>query len=124
VSIDSAYAARQLTSSARGWVGVVVATVSASDRFGWVQVYGVNTFAWATSDATTAFEAIVAATTDIGHISTVSTSNDGITIQGVHVATVPDTCASTALSTSALAAPATVILNYPFITGSLSVATT
>jgi hypothetical protein len=124
VSFNSAYAAIRLTSTARGWVGVVVGTVSASDRFGWVQVYGINSFAWCSSDATTTFEAIVAATTDLGSISTVSTSNDGVTVYGVHVATAPDTCASTALSTSALMAPATVMLNFPFITGSVSVAST
>lgn len=124
VSFTSAFLAIRLTNTARGWVGVVAATVSASDRFGWVQVYGVNTFAWASSDATTTFEAILAATTDLGSISTVSTSNDGITVHGVHVATAPDTCASTALSTSALMAPCTVVLNYPFVTGSLSVAST
>ena len=124
VSFNSAFAAIRLTSTARGWVGVVVGTVSASDRFGWIQVFGTNTFAWASSDATTTFEAIIAATTDLGSISTVSTSNDGITVYGVHVATAPDTCASTALSTSALMAPCTVLLNYPFITGSMSVAST
>lgn len=124
VSFNKDFAAIQLTSAARGWVGVVAGTVSASDRFGWVQVRGVCTNAWATSDASTAFEVIVAATTDIGSIQTVSTSNDGIAVHGVHVSTAPDTCASTALGTSALVAPCTVLLNYPFITGSVSVATT
>ena len=97
------------------WVGVVVGTVSASDRFGWVQVYGIHSAAWATSNSSSGFPAIIAATTDLGTITTDGTSANNIGIQGVIVCSSPDTCASTALSTSALAAPATVMLNYPFI---------
>lgn len=115
VAFTSAFAASQLTATSVGWVGVVVGTVSASDRFGWVQVYGVNTFAWATSGSSSGAPVIIAATTDLGHIATDATSAQTIKVWGVLVASAPDTCASTALSTSALAAPATVILNYPFV---------
>lgn len=121
VSFDSTYLATQLTSTSRGFVGVVIGTVSASDRFGWVQVRGVHTAAWATSGATTVEAVIIAATTDLGHVSTATSADTGIAVFGAHVASAPDTCASTALSTSAVAAPCTVILNYPFVTGQFAV---
>jgi hypothetical protein len=121
VTFDSGFLATQITAASRGYVGVVVGTVSASDRFGWVMVRGVHTSAWATSGATTIEAVIVAATTDLGHVSTATSADVGILIQGAHIASAPDTCASTALSTSALAAPCTVLLNYPFINGSFAV---
>jgi hypothetical protein len=115
VAFGSTFAASQLTATSVGWVGVVVGTVSASDRFGWVQVYGVHSAAWATSGSSSGAPVIIAATTDLGHIATDATSAQTIKVWGVLVASAPDTCASTALGTSALAAPATVILNYPFV---------
>ena len=121
VVFDHAYAASQLTAASRGWVGVVDGTVSASDRFGWVMVRGVHTAAWATSGATTVDPVVIAATTDLGHVATGTSADVSILITGAHVATAPDTCASTALSTSALAAPCTVTLNYPYITGAFNV---
>lgn len=121
VAFDSSYLATQLTAASRGFVGVVVGTVSASDRFGWVMVRGVHTAAWATSGATTVDPVVVAATTDLGHVATGTSADTSILITGAHIASAPDTCASTALSTSALAAPCTVILNYPFISGVFSV---
>ncbi len=124
VSFDVSYKATRLTSTSRGFVGVVDGTVSASDRAGWVMVRGICSFAWATSDSSSGFPVIAAATTDTGSVATLGTSVDAsIAIQGVLVASSPDTCASTALSTSALVAPATFLLNYPFITGVNSVAT-
>ena len=120
-AFDSGYLATQLTAASRGFVGIVDGTVSASDRFGWVMVRGVHTAAWATSGATTVDPVVIAATTDLGHVATGTSADVSILVQGAHVATAPDTCASTALSTSALAAPCTVILNYPFVAGVFSV---
>ena len=122
VVFNQSYAATRITgastsASLMGWVGVVIGTVSASDRAGWVQVRGIHTAAWATSDATTNGIPVVYATTDQGGISTAATSGQGTVLYGVHICTDPDTCASTALSTSATLAPCTVMLNYPFITG-------
>src|SRR5688572_24600587 len=74
VSFTSAFAASQLTSTSVGWVGVVIGTVSASDRFGWVQVYGVHSAAWATSGSSSGFPVVIAATTDLGHVATDGTS--------------------------------------------------
>ena len=120
-AFDSGYLGTQMTAASRGFVGVVVGTVSASDRFGWVMVRGVHTSAWATSGATTVDPVVVAATTDLGHVATGTSADVSVLVYGAHIASAPDTCASTALSTSALAAPCTVILNYPFITGAFSV---
>jgi hypothetical protein len=120
-AFDHNYAATQLTAASRGWVGVVIGTVSASDRYGWVQVLGVHTSAWATSGATTVDPVVIAATTDLGHISTGTSADVSVAVYGAKVMTAPDTCASTALSTSALAAPCTVILNHPFVTGAFAV---
>lgn len=121
VVFDHNYAASQLTAASRGFVGVVTGTVSASDRYGWVQVRGVHTAAWATSGATTADPVVIAATTDLGHVATGTSADVSVAVFGAKIATAPDTCASTALSTSALAAPATVVLNYPFVTGQFAV---
>lgn len=121
VSFDHNYAATRITSTSRGYVGIVVGTVSASDRFGWVQVRGVNTFAWASSGATTADPIVIAATTDLGSVGTGTSADTSVAVFNAKVCTAPDTCASTALSTSALAAPCTVILMYPFITGQFAV---
>jgi hypothetical protein len=120
-AFDHAFAATQLTAASRGWVGVVDGTVSASDRFGWVMVRGVHTAAWATSGATTVDPVVIAATTDIGHVATGTSADVSILVFGAHVATAPDTCASTALGTSAVAAPCTVTLNYPYVTGTFNV---
>jgi hypothetical protein len=114
----STYAALRLSAANRGFVGVVMASgITSTLRYGWVQVYGVNAFAWANTSATTATPITVPVTTDLGTV-TVSTSADtGVAMFGALVVGDPNSCASTALGTSALAAPCTVILNYPFITG-------
>lgn len=114
VVVNHNYAASQLSSTATGYVGVVVGTVSASDRFGWVQVYGVHTSAWGTSGITSGEALVVAATTDLGHVAGMTTTV-GIAVFGAIARSAPDTCASTALSTSALAAPFTVQLNFPYV---------
>lgn len=121
VVFDHNYAATRLTAASKGPVGIVHGTVSASDRFGWVQVRGVCTFAWATSGATTADPVTIAATTDLGHFGTGTSADTSVKVQGIHIATAPDTCASTALSTSALAGVATVVLMYPFVDGTFAV---
>ena len=121
--IDSAYAATQLTSTSRGWVGVVIGTVSASDRFGWVMVRGVHTAAWATSGSSAAGQVMIGATTDVGAIDTLATTAGNVGIFGIYLAGSPDTCASTGsggtstLTGTSILGVATVILNYPFISG-------
>jgi len=116
--VDHTYKAFQLSNTLAGYVGVVVGTVSASDRFGWIQVYGVHTAAWGTSDVTSGQPLIVAATTDLGHVAPMTTTA-GVAVFGAIARSAPDTCASTALSTSALAAPFTVQLNFPYVSRQL-----
>lgn len=122
-AFDSSYAATQLTSTSRGWVGVVVGTVSASDRFGWVMVRGVHTAAWATSGSSAAGQPMIGATTDVGAIDTLATTAGNVGVFGVYLTGSPDTCASTGtggtstLTGTSILGVATVILNYPFISG-------
>jgi hypothetical protein len=123
VAFDSAFAATRLAVTSRGWVGIVVGTVSASDRYGWVQIYGINTAALMTSGSSSGFPAILVATTDLGAIDTLGTSVDAsIAISGILVTAGPDTCASTDLSSSSVSARGSVMLNFPFVTGVNSVA--
>lgn len=114
VVFDSAYAASQLVATSRGWVGVVIGTVSASDRFGWVQVRGVHTGALVSSGSSVG--PVVAHTTAIGSLATAPAGTGGVGVFGVALITAPDTCASTAIAATD-AGVSTVYLNYPFITG-------
>jgi hypothetical protein len=116
------FKASQLGSSSTGFVGLVQATVSASDRAGWVMVRGVATTALATSGSSGGFPVIVAATTDLGAIATDGTSANSTYISGILITASPDTCATTALSSSAGQGIASVLLNYPFI-ASLQIST-
>lgn len=115
VVVDHVYAARQISSALAGFVGVVVGTVSASDRFGWIQVFGVHSSAWGTSNITSGEALVVAVTTDLGHVAGMTTTV-GVAVFGAVARSAPDTCASTALGTSAVAAPFTVQLNFPYVT--------
>jgi hypothetical protein len=45
VSYDEAYATTLLAANAVGAVGILMAAVDASTKFGWAQIYGVNTIA-------------------------------------------------------------------------------
>ena len=114
VAYGGDFLASQLTNTSRGWIGVVVGTVSASDRFGWVQVYGRHTAALGSSDVTSGGTLIASATTATGGVYP-ATTTVGVVIYGAVARSAPDTCASTALSADA--APFTVDLNFPFITG-------
>lgn len=115
VAFVSDFKASQLGASSVGWVGLVQATVSASDRAGWVMVRGFSTTALATSGSSGGFPVVVAATTDLGTIATDGTSAQTIAITGILITTAPDTCSTTALSSSAGQGIAAVLLNYPFI---------
>ncbi len=116
VVIDHTWSGTRLSAALRGYVGVALAT-QAANAFGWVQVYGVNTFVWADSGVTTADGVIAPVTTDLGHIALATSADTSVAIFGMRACTAPDSCASTALATSALSAPCTVQLNYPYITG-------
>lgn len=126
VVFDSAFLATRIGTSGRGWVGVVMAgsaaaTITTTNRYGWVQVYGIHTRAWGTSDVTSATLLYVSATTDLGRLEGLAhTTTTTLAIFGVRSCSAGDTCASTALSMSSLAAPFTAMLNYPFVNGALN----
>lgn len=114
VTYNSAYAASGMTTTTHGPLGVVIGTVSASDRFGWIQVYGVNSAALGTSSVSTALALILSApSTDISvpDVATTSLSLESI-IQGATAVT----AASTA-TTTVIPASFTVQLNFPFAYG-------
>jgi hypothetical protein len=115
----STFAASQTVATSLGFVGVVAATVSASDRYGWVQVRGYHASAAISSGSSVGPLAVH--TTAMGAL--VSAGATGLVgVFGVSIVSAPDTCASTAISfTDAAGAP--VMLNYPFITGAIVQAT-
>jgi hypothetical protein len=130
VCFDNAYLCTRLSATTIGNVGVVMAgsaavTITTTLRYGWVMVYGIHTAAWGDTSLTSAITAhplYAPVTTDLGWVGArgVTTSVASV-IYGARACSAPDSCASTALSTSALAAPFTVQLCYPFINGSLNV---
>jgi hypothetical protein len=122
VQFDQNFLATILTTGARGWVGIVMAgsagqTVSATLRYGWVQIYGVHTGALGSSGVTTADGLITIATTDVGYVDKATSADTNQAIFNALARTAPNTCASTAFGTSALVAPFTAQLNYPFMAG-------
>lgn len=120
VAFDGTYTTSRLTNTSRGFVGIALATQTSS-TFGWVQVYGVNSFVWADTGVTTADPLIAAATTDLGHVAAATSGDTNVGIFNMKFTTPPDSCASTALGTSAVSAPGTAILAFPFITGQFCV---
>ena len=123
VVFDNAYLATILTTTARGFVGIVMSgsggqTVTATLRYGWVQIYGVHTGALGTSGVTTDTGLIAVVTTDVGYVDkATSTDTTNFALFNAVARTAPNTCASTAIGTSALVAPFTAQLNYPFVAG-------
>lgn len=120
VVMDSAWSAARLSNTSRGFVGITLANQT-TNYYGWVQIYGVNTFCWADTGVTTADPVLAPVTTDLGHLAVQTSGDVSIGIWGIHASTAPDSCASTALGTSAVSAPCTVILAHPFITGAFSI---
>lgn len=114
------YVTSRITTGSRGFVGIALAT-QAANAFGWAQVYGVNSFVWADTGVTTADPLIVVATTDLGHVGVATSADTNVGIFNMKFTTAPDSCASTALGTSATSAPGTAILAFPFISGQFCV---
>ena len=120
VAMDGTWTTSRITTASRGFLGVALAT-QAANAFGWVQVFGVNSFVWADTGVTTADPVIVVATTDLGHVGVATSGDVSIAIFNMKFTTAPDSCASTALGTSATSAPGTAILAYPFVTGAFNI---
>lgn len=112
----STFAASQIAATSLGFVGLVVATASASDRYGWLQIYGYNALA-ALSSGSSVGPAILH-TTAVGSLASATPGTGGVGVFGVSIISAPDTCASTALAlTDAGISP--VYLNFPFVTGAV-----
>lgn len=117
----STYAATRLTAAGRGFVGILMSAPTATLRYAWVQVFGWNANAWCNTSCTTATPLIVPVTTDLGTVTVATSADTNVILRGALITTDPNSCASTALSTSALAAPGGVILNYPFVDGTFNI---
>lgn len=118
VVIGPSFAASAMTATSAGAIGVCMGSVSASDRFGWLQIYGINEIAFATSGVTSSGSnrAIIAdPSTDVSAIgaSTDTTAVTELQILGVKVLAAASTATTNAYTSAADAA--TVWLNYPTI---------
>jgi hypothetical protein len=111
--INASGQAIQLTSTSKGRVGIVVAAAATSDLAVWVQVVGEYAGGYCSSDVTSAGRLIAPATTDVG-IVTIMTSTDANIIYGA----APTTAAvSTVSPTTFGTATATFYLNNPWVDG-------
>lgn len=96
VVIDQDGNASQITSTSRGVVGVIVATVSASDTVAYAQIAGEASNALVTSGVTTAAMLMAPATTDGGYLDILTSTAANAVFGAVAV-----TAASTATSPAA-----------------------
>jgi hypothetical protein len=115
--IDNAYAATQITNTSIGWIGIVVPTVSASARYGWVQIYGVHTAALGTSGIATNSPLIISATSSVGHFD-VMTSGIVLIAHGAFARSACST-ATSPVDASDDVGLFTVQLNFPYVIGQL-----
>lgn len=117
VVIGASNIASGMAAASSGPLGVCVGTVSASDHFGWVQVYGECDFALATSNVTTAATNRVIIADSTGGVSAIGCTTDTtavteLQILGVKVLVAPTTATTLASSSADVC---TVHLNYPWI---------
>ena len=118
VVIGPAYTVAAMTAGSSGALGVCVGAVSASDRFGWIQVYGINESAFATSGVTTAAtnRALIAApSTDVSAIGATTDTTEVRELQIIGVKVLAAASTATTNAYSSAADYATVHLNYPWI---------
>jgi hypothetical protein len=99
VTFDEAFACTLLAANAVGPVGVLDATLDAATKYGWAQVYGVNTYA--STDTVAADKAMF--------IDGTAGRVDDAVVTG-------DLVVGCASQTADTANVATVFLNYPFVT--------
>jgi hypothetical protein len=110
----STFAASQIAATSLGFIGVVVATVSASDRYGWVQIYGY--YATAAVSSGSSVGPVVLHSTAVGSLASAPAGTGGVGVFGVSLVGAPDTCASTGVGLTDSGVSA-VYLNFPFVTG-------
>lgn len=118
VTWDSDFLATDTGATTTGPVGIVCAECSSSDFAGWVQIYGVCTFALAGSGGTSGWLQ-VGATTDGYSVPIAAAASTGMTysIRGMNAATSASTATSPgfASTASSILGVFTAILNYPYI---------
>jgi hypothetical protein len=121
VYIDSANLATQLTTDVAGRVGVIVASVSASDTKAYAQIYGLYAGAAGTSAVATSRYLTQVATTDMGAFGGVDSSGTGQIVHGAYAVTAaasdttsPASSFVSAAGTSTTNIGFSVWLNYPY----------
>lgn len=117
VVINHVFQASQITNTSCGWVGIVIGTVSASDRFGWVQVYGYHSAALGTSGITSGAPLVISATTSVGHFDAM-TSGVHLIVHGAFARTAGETATSPVASSDDVGLVG-VQLNFPYVIGQL-----
>jgi hypothetical protein len=119
ISNDGLFTASVLTTSHQGAVGVVAETTTASDTWGWVQVYGYTSAqeAGGTSAATSAYVPIVASSVSspaAGMAALVNTTSTAQRhIYGMFIVGAATTAVTSAASHTGVAVP--VFLDYPYV---------
>lgn len=120
VTWDSAFLATDCGATTVGFVGVVMADVSTSDKAGWVQIYGINEFVLAGSALTSGFLQMGATTDGLSVPINAASTGMGYAIVGMNAvtsastATTPLTSATDTNGSSAVGV-FTARLNYPYI---------
>lgn len=119
ISNDGLFTASVLTTSFQGAVGVVAETTTASDTWGWVQIYGTCSAqeAGGTSAATSAYQAIIAGSVSSPAAGMAAITNQTSTpqryIYNMFITGAATTAVTSAASHTGVAVP--VFLNYPYV---------
>lgn len=117
VTWDANFLASACGATTVGFIGVVVAEASSSDKAGWVQIYGINTNVLAGTSLTSGFLQ-VGATTDGYSVPVIAASTGmGYAIVGMNAVTSCSTATSPgyASTASSILGVFTARLNYPYI---------
>lgn len=128
VVYDEAFLATNATGTSVGPLGIVIGTVSASDRFGWILIKGSHTAVLASSNVRdNGALMILPGTTNVGSladfaaISTGSASDAGNIVYGMFPRSATGTTGTTFVagdgSSMTSSGIVTVQLNYPFVIG-------
>lgn len=119
VVYDESYAATNLTATAVGPVGVVMGTVSASDRFGWVMIRGTATSVVGTSSIADGGGLMGGASTSAGWADAYAyTSDAGNVIFGAFARSAGTSATSFVVgSGTTMGSTFTMQLHYPYVVG-------
>lgn len=120
ISNDGLFTSSVLTTTHQGAVGVVAEQTTASDTWGWVQIYGTTSAqdASGTSAATSAYQPIVASSvsspaTGLSVVANTAASTAARFIYNMFITGIATTAVTSAASHTGVAVP--VFLNYPYV---------